>query len=72
MSKGHGRRSMFILKRRCELPWNYDEEMAVWWHMSEYKQSREWSPNEYKESQKIALCELIQKADRLAASKSNR
>ena len=72
MSKGHGRRSMFILKRRCELPLNYDEEMAVWWHMGEYEQSREWYPNEYRESQKIALCELIQKADRLAASKSNR
>ena len=70
--KGHGRRSMFILKRRCELPMNYDEEMAVWWHMGEYEPSREWCPEEYRESQKIALCELIQKADRLAADKANR
>lgn len=65
--KGHGRRSMFILKRRCQLPLNYDEEMAIWWHMGEHEKSKEQFLDDYKESTKIALCSLIQKADGIAA-----
>ena len=65
--KGHGRRSMFILKRKCQLPLNYDEEMAVWWHMGEYEKCKNHYPKEYEISKTIALCSLIQKADGIAA-----
>ena len=67
--KGHRRRSMFILKRGCQLPLNYDEEMAIWWHMGEHEESKKRYPREYMESIKIALCSLIQKADGIAAEK---
>ena len=36
-NKGHGRRSMFILKRTCQLPLNFDEEMTIWWHMGSHE-----------------------------------
>lgn len=65
--KGHGRRSMFILKRGCLLPLNYDEEMAIWWHMGENEESKDRFPDEYKESMNIDLCKLIQQADGYAA-----
>lgn len=67
--KGHGRRSMFILKRGCQLPLTYDEEMAIWWHMGEHEESQKRYPSEYMDSKKIALCSLIQKADGIAADK---
>lgn len=66
--KGHGRRSMFILKCKCQLPLNYDEEMAVWWHMGEYEKCKDHFTNEYEISKTIALCSLIQKADGIAAN----
>ena len=66
--KGHGRRSMFILKRKCNLPLNYDEEMAIWWHMGEYEPNREIFNTEYTIAQNIKLCKLINKADGIAAN----
>ena len=69
LDKGHGKRSMYILKRGCGLPLNYDEEMAIWWHMGEYELSKDNHNKEYKDSQDIALCRLIQKADSIAAHK---
>lgn len=65
--KGHGRRSMFILKRKCQLPLNYDEEMAIWWHMGKHEVSKDSFKKEFEESNKIELCQLIQKADGIAA-----
>lgn len=67
---GHGKRSMYILKRGCQLPLNYDEEMAIWWHMGEHEQSKDDNKKEYKESQSIGLCKLIQQADGIAAHKN--
>jgi hypothetical protein len=69
--KGHGRRSMFILKRKCQFPLNYDEEMSVWWHMGEYEKCKDHFTHEYEISKTIALCSLIQKADGIAANVSN-
>ena len=65
--KGHGRRSMFILKLACKLPLNYEEEMAIWWHMGEYEESKDRFKEEYEASKNIKLCRLIQKADALVA-----
>lgn len=65
--KGHGIRSMYILKRTCGLPLNYDEEMAIWWHTDQYEQRR-GHEKQYKESIGNELCELIRKADGIAAS----
>ena len=67
IEKGHGRRSVFILKRGCQLPLNYDEEMAIWWHMGIHEVSKDRFPKEYKDSSGIKLCRLIQEADSLAA-----
>ena len=67
IEKGHGRRSVFILKRGCQLPLNYDEEMAIWWHMGINEVSKDRFPKEYKDSSGIKLCRLIQEADSLAA-----
>lgn len=69
IDKGHGKRSMYILKRGCSLPLNYDEEMAIWWHMGEHEPSMDNNRREYEESQNIALCKLIREADHLAATK---
>ena len=66
-NKGHGRRSVFILKRGCQLPLNYNEEMAIWWHMGVHEESIKHFPKEYKDSSGIELCRLIQKADSIAA-----
>lgn len=68
--KGHGRRSMFIVKRGCLLPLNYDEEMAIWWHMGEHEPSKDRFCDEYEQSNDIALCRLIRKADYFAAHKA--
>ena len=65
--KGHGRRSMFILKRGCSLPLNYDEEMAIWWHMGERKESKGRLLKERDNPANIELCKLIQRADGIAA-----
>ena len=67
IKKGHGRRSMFILKRGCALPLNYDEEMAIWWHMGEHEQSKDYFPDLFNDSMNIPLCALIQQADSNAA-----
>lgn len=69
VGKGHGRRSMFILKRGCQLPLNYDEEMAIWWHMGEYEVSKNRFLDEYQDSLNIELCNLIREADSKAARK---
>lgn len=68
--KGHGRRSMYIVKRGCQLPLNYDEEMAIWWHMGDNEESKSRCQKDYEESKKIKLCTLIQKADGIAAKKA--
>lgn len=68
--KGHGRRSMFILKWGCLLPLNYEEEMAVWWHMGEHEKSKDDFPKEYSDSLSIELCRLIRSADGIAARKA--
>jgi len=69
LGKGHGRRSMFLVLR-AGLPLNYDEAMAIWWHMGEYEKSREYHQKEYTESLGIDLCNLIREADRTAADKA--
>ncbi len=72
IKRGHGVRSMFILKRKCLLPLNYDEEMAIWWHMrcpDPYSRTHE---QERRESENIPLCRLIQEADRNAANQSKK
>ena len=69
LDRGHGKRSMYILKRKCQLPLNYDEEMAIWWHMGEYELSKDTNKEEYQDSQNTELCRLIQKADGIAAHK---
>lgn len=68
-AKGHGRRSMLIVKSACKVPLNYDEEMAIWWHMGEHEDSMDRFPGEYQESQKNELCRLIRSADGIAAKK---
>ena len=69
ISKGHGRRSMFIVLR-AGLPLNYDEAMAIWWHMGPYEGSVKYHQKEYNESLSIDLCNLIRKADGTAAMKA--
>lgn len=69
-ANGHGRRSMFIVKRGCKLPLNYDEEMAIWWHMGEHEPSIKKFPEIFEDSKNIALCKLIQSADGISAHKS--
>lgn len=69
LGKGHGRRSMFLILR-AGLPLNYDEAMAIWWHMGKYEKSREYHQKEYTESLGIDLCNLIREADRTAADKA--
>ena len=67
IQKGHGRRSMFIAKRGCSVPLNYDEEMAIWWHMGEHEVSLTDFERMYKDSLTIPLCNLIREADKKAA-----
>lgn len=70
--KGHGIRSMFILTRCCQLPLNYDEAMAIWWHMgdNENKIGKNADYTEiYEGTKSIQLCNLICKADGIAAHK---
>lgn len=69
ISKGHGRRSMFIVLR-AGLPLNYDEAMAIWWHMGTYEKSIKYHQIEYNESLNIDLCNLIREADGTAARKA--
>lgn len=69
--KGHGLRSMYIVKRGCQLPLNYDEEMAIWWHMGEHEESKDRFLDKYVESKDIPLCRLIQKADGTASHKTS-
>ena len=73
--KGHGLRSVFIVTQAGKLPLNYDEAMAIWWHMGEYEESLKLHPQKYDEyyekSKKIDLCKLIRQADWTAADKAN-
>ena len=68
IDKGHGLRSMFIVTCGCGVPLNYDEAMAIWWHMGVHEKSRKKYPTYYEGSKVIPLCQLIQKADGVAAS----
>lgn len=68
IDKGHGLRSMFIVTCGCGVPLNYDEAMAIWWHMGVHEKSRKKYPAYYEGSKVIPLCQLIQKADGVAAS----
>lgn len=68
ITRGHGLRSLFIISRGCGVPLNYDEAMAIWWHMGTYENSKKKYPTYYEESQEIPLCQLIQKADGIAAN----
>ena len=72
IKRGHGVRSMFILKRRCLFPLNYDEEMAIWWHMRCPDFHSSPHERERRESENIPLCRLIQEADRNAANQSGK
>lgn len=72
LAKGHGRRSMFIVKRRCKVPLNYYEEMAIWWHMGFYEPNTEAYQSEYFESNHAELCLLIRNADSNAASEASK
>ncbi len=63
LEKGHGRRSLFIVKRKCMVPLNYSEEMAIWWHMGKYEPSLDRFQSEYNESTQDDLCKLIRQAD---------
>lgn len=65
--RGHGIRSMYILKRTCALPLNYEEEMAIWWHMGQYEKARGYE-REFAESMRNEFCELIRQADGIAAT----
>ena len=61
---GHGRRSMMLLIKTIGFPLNYNEMMAIWWHMgNEHEPSYQYYKSEYKESETIPLCVLIRKAD---------
>lgn len=72
--KGHGLRSLFIVTRGAQLPLNFDEAMAIWWHMGEYEDSLKKHSDKYlayyKESIKNKLCKLIHKADGIAAGQA--
>ena len=68
ITKGHGLRSMFIVTRGCSVPLNYDEAMAIWWHMGTYENSKKKYPAYYEESKENPLCQLIQMADGIAAN----
>ena len=68
IARGHGIRSMFIVARGCGVPLNYDEALAIWWHMGDYENSKEKYPAYYKESKQIPLCRLIHEADDIAAN----
>ena len=63
IKKGHGKRSMYIVIRGCKVPLNYDEAMAIWWHMGKNEKSIEENRQEYDESLQIKLCQLIRSAD---------
>ncbi len=71
LNKGHGRRSMFIVKRGCQVPLNYSEEMAIWWHMGKHEASLEQYQAQYQESEKDELCRLIRQADHNATHKTD-
>ena len=70
IKKGHGRRSLDILKS-LGLPLSYDEEMAIWWHMGQFERSKDEYPQEYDEAKKIPLARLINKADGIAAREAD-
>lgn len=68
LAKGHGRRSMFIVNRRCRIPLNYYEEMAIWWHMGDHEPNIQEHQAQFFESNHLELCLLIRQADSNAAS----
>ena len=71
IDKGHGLRSAFIVTRSGKLPLNYDEFMAIWWHMGEFEESLKHHDYQaqFAESQNNELCKLIHEADNNAAKK---
>lgn len=70
IKEGHGIRSRDIITKRFGVPLTHDEEMAIWWHMGQYEESKDRYPKEYDESRKIPLVQLLCKADGIAAAKS--
>ena len=64
----HGFRSKEIIKS-FDIPLSHDEEMAIWWHMGQYENSKDDYPKEYAESMNIPLVKLINQADGIAAAK---
>lgn len=65
--QGHGIRSVKILKS-CGLPLSREEELAIWWHMGEHEEPFD-QPEVYESTKSIPLCNLIRKADHMAAVK---
>lgn len=66
-AQGHGIRSVRILKS-CGLPLSREEELAIWWHMGEHEEPFD-QPEVYESTKSIPLCNLIRKADHVAAAK---
>ena len=65
-AKGHGERSVRILER-LGLAMSHEERMAIHWHMGEFELSSGGSEQDYEESVRIPLCNLVRRADGYAA-----
>lgn len=65
-AKGHGERSVRILER-LGLAMSHEERMAIHWHMGEFELSLGGSEQDYEESVRIPLCNLVRRADGYAA-----
>lgn len=57
-AKGHGERSVRILER-LGLAMSHEERMAIHWHMGEFELSSGGSEQDYEESVRIPLCNLV-------------
>jgi 23S rRNA maturation-related 3'-5' exoribonuclease YhaM len=66
-AQGHGIRSLKILES-CGLPLSREEALAIWWHMGEHEEPFN-QPEIYESTKNIPLCNLIRRADHLAAEK---
>ena len=68
ITKGHGLRSKELIEQ-YGVDLSLDEKMAIWWHMGQYEPSKADFPQVYEEASSIPLCQLLQKADGIAAAK---
>lgn len=68
-AKGHGGRSVRILER-LGLAMSHEERMAIHWHMGEFELSSGGSEQDYEESVRIPLCNLVRRADGYAARRN--